>query len=161
VLVTSNVPAMVIGAVAPWSGIGQKTIGTHSFASAMHASVMASSCFSGDTGQVTMEKMGRSRCLRRSPLTASIIASRYGTSSGSCTPPTIWKCFDDHRNDTAVSKSARLSVEASVGKTVDHITFTGSSASARSVDRHRSARVEVRRSPVFSSRVNDAWPSVM
>jgi hypothetical protein len=45
----------VIGEVAPCSGIGQKTIGTHSLASAMQDSVIASSCFSGETGQVTME----------------------------------------------------------------------------------------------------------
>ena len=55
-MVCRSVPATVMGAVAPCSGIGQKTIGTHSFASAMHASVIMSSCFKGDTGQVTIEK---------------------------------------------------------------------------------------------------------
>ena len=99
--------------------------------------------------------------MRRSPYTASSMASRYGTSSGSCTPPTIWKCFFDHMKVEAISNSARKSVEASVGKTVDHITLIGVSASARRVLSARSCSVEVRLSPVFSSRVNDAWPSVM
>src|SRR5260221_125138 len=72
----------------------------------------------------------------------SIISRMYCTSSGSCTPPTIWKCFVDHMNDAAHSNSARRSVEASVGKTVDHMTWIGSSASARSVDRQRSCRVD-------------------
>ena len=64
-------------------------------------------------------------------------------------------------NVEAISNSDRKSVEASVGKTVDHMTLIGGSASARSVLSARSCSVEVRRSPVFSSMVNDAWPSVM
>ncbi len=64
-------------------------------------------------------------------------------------------------NVDAISNSARKSVEASVGKTVDHRTLIGGSASARSVLSARSCSVEVRRSPVCSSMVNDACPSVM
>jgi len=44
---------------------------------------------------------------------------------------------------------------------VDQRTLIGRSASARSVLSARSCRVEVRRSPVVSSIVNDACPSVM
>ena len=106
-MVTTAVPAALIGAVVPIWGIGMITIGTPARARAILASVIGPSWAKGAMVQLMLEKTGRSAT--GAPATAANISSSGATYSGprtsSCT------CLAQERKEMA--SISRLAVTGS------------------------------------------------